>query len=565
MIEKEMNPLAQEKMKTLTVENQTKRQLPFHLPSFFIGGFILSFAIDILFWGKSFGFSFLIWVGLILLAAGVLAIVEGKRPHPSTYVLIIGLLLTTIMAVWRDEPGTRAYNVLFTLLLLGLTSDSLLSGEAFHFRIGDAFLRLWLLVFAAFERPIQALTTLSEKRKTQEKKVLPWRRVWLPVLRGILIAVPILLVFAALLSSADPVFEEVLTDFWAFLKIEDWGEFAFRTFYIFVLGFCFSGLLLHAFSKKRYYRLPEKGRSSFKPFLGKIESFTVLSLVILLFGLFIFIQFRYFFGGSSNINFSGYTYAEYARKGTEELIIVAILSLGLYQMLHTITRLEQKTDRTWIHLLMTVLIVEVLIILLSSYQRLAMYELIYGFSRIRVRTHLFILWLSALLGLVVLLEWTGKSKRFFLVLLFVSFGFVISQGFLNIDNHIVEKNLARLDEGLPQEAWEGFDHYYLALLSDDAVPIMIEASQDTSLDEEVREMFLAELSCLRWTTDQENDLDSSDPWISQTPSSLRADRMLLGLTTNVLLQIEEDEWEGKGVLLKDGEMHYCPDYRWGWD
>lgn len=562
MIEKELETLAQEKSENLTEETHSKRQLPTHLFAFFIGGFFLSFAIDVLFWEKSFGFSFLIWVSLILLAAGVLAIIEGKRPHPSAYVLIAGILLTTIMAVWRDEPGTRAYNVLFALLLLGLTADSLLSGEAFHFRIGDAFLRLWLLVFAAFERPLQALTTLSEKRKIQKKKVRPWRKVWLPVLRGILIAVPILLVFAMLLSSADPVFEEVLRHFWDFLKIDDWTEFAFRIFYILALGFCFSGLLLHAFSKKRYYRLPEKGKSGFKPFLGKIESFTVLSLVILLFGLFIFIQFRYFFGGNSNINFTGYTYAEYARKGTEELIVVAILSLGLYQLLHAITRLEQKADRTWIHFLMTVLIVEVLVILLSSYQRLAMYEVIYGFSRIRVRTHLFIIWLSALLGLVVLLEWTRKSQRFFLVLLFVSFGFVASQGLLNIDKYIVEKNLARLDLSLPQEAWEGFDHYYLALLSDDAVPVMIDAAQTVSLDEEVREMFLAELSCRRWPLEQEQSLETSKPWFSQTPSYLRAKQMLPGLKN--LPQIEEDEWEGRGVWLQNGEMHYCHDM-WQWD
>ncbi|MCD4752859.1 MAG: DUF4173 domain-containing protein [Anaerolineaceae bacterium] len=565
MIEKELHTLAHEKPENLTEENRSKRQLPSHLPSFFIGGFFLSLAIDILFWEKSFGFSFLIWVGLILLAAGVLAIIEGKRPHSSTYVLIAGVLLTAIMAVWRDESGTRAYNVLFTLLLLGLTSDSLLSGEAFHFRIGDAFLRLWLLVFAAFERPIQALTTLSENRKTHKKKVRPWRRVWLPVLRGILIAVPILLIFATLLSSADPVFEEVLTDFWAFLKIEDWGEFAFRTFYILVLGFCFSGLLLHAFSKKRYYQLPKKGISSFKPFLGKIESFTVLFLIILLFGLFIFIQFRYFFGGNSNINFAGYTYAEYARKGTEELIIVAILSLGLYQLLHTITRLEQKPDRTWMHFLMTVLIVEVLIILLSSYQRLAMYQLIYGFSRIRVRTHLFILWLSALLGLVILLEWTGKSRRFFIVLLFVSFGFVASQGFLNIDKHILEKNLSRLDENLPHDAWDGFDHHYLRYLSNDALPVIVDTAQDASLDEEVREMFLAELSCRLWSLEQEQANAPSEAWISQTPSSLRAKQLLLGLNKSNLPQLEDDEWESKGVWLQDGDMHYCLDYRWGWD
>ncbi len=51
-----------------------------------------------------------------------------------------------------------------------MTCDSLLSGEAFHFRIGDAFVRLWLVVFAAFERPIQALMTFSDLKKQKGKR-----------------------------------------------------------------------------------------------------------------------------------------------------------------------------------------------------------------------------------------------------------------------------------------------------------------------------------------------------------------------------------------------------------
>ncbi len=85
-----------------------KRKLPTRLTAFFIGGFILSFAIDLLFWEKSFGFSYLIWVGLVLAAAGILAAVDKKTPHPSSYLLIAGIIATTWMAVWRQEPGTRA-------------------------------------------------------------------------------------------------------------------------------------------------------------------------------------------------------------------------------------------------------------------------------------------------------------------------------------------------------------------------------------------------------------------------------------------------------------------------
>ncbi len=65
------------------------------------------------------------------------------------------------------------------------------------------------------------------------------------------------------------------------------------------------------------------------PFLGFTESTVVLIAVDLLFALFVFIQFRYLFGGQANITPVGYTYSEYARRGFGELVAVAFLSLGL--------------------------------------------------------------------------------------------------------------------------------------------------------------------------------------------------------------------------------------------
>lgn len=539
---------------------QQKAQLPRVLRPFFLGGFAISLAIDLLFWQKPFGISYLIWVGVILLAALVMALIEHKKPHPSAYLLLAGALLTATLAVLRMETGTRVYNVLFSLLFLGLACDTLLTGEVFRFRVIDAVLRGVLTVFAAIERPISALLVLGESKKNGEHPGT-WRTVWLPILRGVLLAVPVLLIFGLLLGSADPIFGQYLENFFEWLKIDDWLEFAFRVFYILVLGVLFSGLLLHAFSQKRRYHRPAEGSGSFKPFVGKIETYTVLGLVVLLFGAFLMVQMRYFFGGDTNINVSGYTYAEYARKGAEELIVVAVLALGLYQVLHTVTKLNSKHDRLILHILMTVLILEVLLMLLSSYQRLMLYETAYGFTRIRVRTHLFILWLAALLALVVLMEWVGKSDRFFPVLLAVSFGFVVSQGFLNIDQHIVQQNLARLEGELPADAWQELDHYHLSTLSDDAVPAMLLASQDNDLSALEREMFTAELSCRMWNWNEVGKGEDPLPWYAENPSTSNAQLKLADFES---LPVNSYGGRAPFVTLSNGEEHTCYS-DWYWD
>ena len=541
-----------------TPTHQEKQQLPKYLLLFFLGGLAISFTLDFLFWQKPFGYSYAIWVGIILLVSVLLAWREKKHIPTTSYTLIAALVLTTAAAVWRMETGTRVYNVLASLFLIGLICDTLLTGGALRFRVADVIARLVLLVFAAFERPIQAFTALNENKNKTESKQL-WKKSIAPVLRGILIAIPILLIFSALFASADPVFEQAFDNFFAWLKIDNWFESLWRGFYILVLGFLFSGALLHAFSGKRYHTPNQSDKPLIKPFLGKIEAFTILGLLELLFAVFLFIQFRYLFGGQTNINFTGSTYAEYARKGTNELIVVALLSLLVYQALHLITKASEKKERLVLHILMTILFAEVLVILVSSFQRLDMYQTVYGFTRIRVRTHLFIIWLAALLSLVILLEWLGKSRLFFAVLLTISLGFILSQAVLNIDQHIVQRNLARLSEELPDVAWERFDHNYLRSLSYDAAPQMVEAVDEGSYDDLTTEMLRAELYCMQQELVEYYE-SNTNPWFSDSPSRWNAYQLLKD-EENLLSPystIKDNE-----ITLSNQEIHYC--YGWRFD
>ena len=192
-----------------------------------------------------------------------------------------------------------------------------------------------------------------------------------------------------------------------------------------------------------------------KTFLGWTETGIILGAVNLLFITFVIIQVRYLFGGSANITETGYTYAEYARRGFGELVGVAVLSLVLYLGLSTITKQDSRASRVGFTVLSVLLMANVLVILASSFQRLRLYENAYGFSQLRTYTHIFIFWLAGLILATIVLELVRRRGHFALVLLSVVVGFGISLAVINVDGFIVNRNVDRALAG------EEFDIAYL--------------------------------------------------------------------------------------------------------
>ena len=226
-------------------------------------------------------------------------------------------------------------------------------------------------------------------------------RNWKPffaLLRGTLLALPVILFFATLLSAADPVFEQAIRDFLEFFNLEDLVEYIFRGVYIFFLAYILAGVYLFAFYKSKPEKLVGDNKDWRPNFLGFTEGSVVLGSVDILFAAFVAIQFRYFFGGQANINNAGYTFAEYARRGFGELVAVAVFSLFLFLLLNAITKRQAGSQRGWFSTLSIVLVALVGVMLVSAFQRLYLYEQAFGFSRLRTYSHTFMIWLGVLSG-----------------------------------------------------------------------------------------------------------------------------------------------------------------------
>ena len=183
----------------------------------------------------------------------------------------------------------------------------------------------------------------------------------------------------------------------------------------------------------------------------------------LVFGVFLSIQFTYLFGGATRVlSVPGVTFAEYARRGFAELVMVSLLTLILVLGLSAVTRRsEQQAIR--FSGLATAIVAETLVLLGSAWSRMAAYEAAYGATQTRIQVDVFILWLGAALLWLVLTLWSRPwAPRFAIGGLICSLGYITSLNLLNPDALVAKRNIQR---------WQQtgtLDMGALCALSDDA-------------------------------------------------------------------------------------------------
>ena len=500
-----------------------------------------AWAVDLLFWQKTPGVSFPLWVALIIVAGLLLARSLKVRPSPFSLVLIAVAILFAAMTFVRQEIFTVMISFLLSFFSLMLLSATFLTGNWVHYKIGDliqsglqyllALLIRPLDLFLRKQAPIPTTPGADEQPPAEPGVNAPapvlaaaapgWKSAAqqaIPLARGLALALPILLIFGALLASADPIFNNWMHDLLKIFDLSKIPEYLFRLSYILVIAYVLAGSYLHAIQPAVVEARPKPEARWFAPFLGWTEGLVVLGTVNLLFAVFVAIQFWYLFGGQANISSSGFTYSEYARRGFNELVMVALLSLGLYLGLGAVARQETTSRRKIMIGLNVLLIVQVLVILASSLNRLLLYENAYGFTQLRTYTHILIVWLAILLAVTVVLELTRRRRWFALAGLLVTFGFGLTFGFMNIDGFIAGQNIQRARGDV------SLDGRYLTALSGDAVPVLLAEYQRPNQPQAVKDTLGAELACREALLSNQDRETAS--WLSYNLSKATAASLL---------------------------------------
>jgi len=301
-----------------------------------------------------------------------------------------------------------------------------------------------------------------------------------PILRGLFLAIPLLIIFVALFSAADAVFARAADH----LLDVDLGSLPRRVVLALLAGWIAAGLLTFvAAAEDREIDPSAVAAWDGRPRLGSVEAVTILVALDVLFLVFVALQAAYLFGGRDTLEASGLTYAEYARRGFFELLAVAFVVGGL------VLALETFVARRGIAYLASFvgLIGLTLVVLSSAYLRLRLYQDAYGWTELRFYVLAAIAWLAIGSLLAVFTVLTDRSRWLLHGMLALSVVFGLAFNLIGPVRFIAEQNVQRAihPELVAAGGETGLDVSYLALvLGDDAVTVLADALPDLPADQQ---------------------------------------------------------------------------------
>ena len=428
---------------------------------------------DVLFDRVGIGINVPIAVVALLVAAAILRPRDTRLDPLDLWLPPVALVASLVVAL-RNDP-------LVTLLDVGLAGAAslasvvALSGVAVTRKSLLAVTSLGLLAagWLAFGTATLLGSAASDGALREAGAV---RRRAAPLVRGLVLAGPIVVVFAALLASADAVFARVVDT--ALNLPLDVDDLATRAAITLVAAWGVGGVLAIA-ARAVPVRVDDLGlddvvaavRSRGLRISAPTEATVVLVVVDILFGVFVALQVAYLFGGADTVAAAGVTYSDYAREGYFQLVAVVVGAGLLVAVAAAAARGSDGRSRTFVAAALGLLGLTA-VILASAAVRLGLYQQMYGWTELRFYVAASIAWL-AIAGVVATIllirdrmAWLAHGLAIGAIAVTLAVSVLGPQAF------ITDQNLARaFDPSLvPPGGETGLDVEYLSGFSYDAVP-----------------------------------------------------------------------------------------------
>lgn len=328
------------------------------------------------------GLPMLIWLTAFAMATLSLAF-RTRREKVKTISawLLLAIAAATVLVIYLN-PVT--FVIMAATVLL---AAAIVAMELRDIRLHEV--SIYAFVVSCLRLPLQALTggfVVLGKIDIKAGMDSTNNPTLFSILRGLIIALPLLLIFGALFSSADASFERAFNRSLQFFG-PDMPE---RIFITFCMGWLATGLLTTIKSKS--YDSATTHPLRFR--LGEIEMTVVMGMLLAMFLLFVILQMPYLFGGHETIeSTSGLTLADYARRGFFELVSVSVLTLAVLLLVGSTTK-SNKRFRPFALGLIACLI----LIMASAGQRLILYLDSFGLTLARLSAGVFMIWLATCLA-----------------------------------------------------------------------------------------------------------------------------------------------------------------------
>lgn len=399
--------------------------------------------------------------GAIAAALVAAALLAGSRPRTT-----VGRACVANVAVFGSFLAVRSSSWLVAVDVIVISGSVvaavLLGREASFGDVGPR--RLAGRAVGAVRPALTGLTFVARplRRLSDPDQHHTGRRARLGgVLRGALLAVPVLAVLGSLLASADAVFAR-FTRVDHLLPGDVWAHVV-----LLVVGTAITAGLLHAAVTPPAPDLPAAPQM-----IGAQEWTVVLGAVVALFLAFAAAQaVAVSQGGRRVLATEGLTYATYARSGYFQLLAVAALTAALLLGLGAVAQRPTPASDRRFRILGGVAVALTLVVLAVAVRRLGLYEDAYGWTMLRLLVKASAVWMAVAFVLLGLRIGGLAPERQWLLPAVTATAVVVALT-LNLadpEAAVVRHNVARGLSG------HEVDPAYLADLSDDAVPALAAA------------------------------------------------------------------------------------------
>lgn len=398
------------------------------------------------------GLGWSIWIAGLAVAVVLVVTYRGARFSREQSAWLAMAVACAVTVAWRDtlQPvnvlATLVALAMFTMSYAGQPASSILSS-----RLRDV-ITAW--VYAAKDA-VSGTAPLLIREAALGSAIRSSAAARRPALRAAVLTAPLVIVFTALLSRADPVFGAVfrLPD----IRAEEIASHL-------LLGGFFAWI---SAGWMRGALQPTGGRSALPEQLpvklGVVEITASLGALVALFAVFVAIQLRWLFGGADVVlATTGLSLAEYARRGFFELVTVAALVLPL--ILGTRAAIADDTGALVRHRrLSSALLILLGAIMTSAILRMWLYVTHFGLTADRLYALVFMAWLGIVFVAMTITVLRGWSRPFAAVTVLSGFAALFALNAANPEAIVARVNLSR------STARQAVDYRYLSHLGGDAV------------------------------------------------------------------------------------------------
>lgn len=397
-----------------------------------IGALFLSLWQSLLFWKQDLGISVLLFtIPIIWITTKLL---KGNIKNKKALLISIPIIILSSTYFIFDNLTFYLINIvlipiLYLIMIIWAISD---------FQIKSIMYKIILMIFQPLNYIGDVIKTVingfNSKRKNDQIEEKTEKN---DIFKAICLTGIIALIVISLLCSADNEFAKIFSTIFKDINIFNVSELTGRIIIIIIAFFYFAGFFMNMLDKENGLKEFEKDEKA-----EKKESYTIrmmITVLNLVYLVFCFTQIKVLFT-EQNIK-----YSEFARKGFFQLMIVSLINIVMILKANNKNLKETEKQEKYKKTMCIVMVIFTLIIIISAFARMTLYQQNYGYTRLRILVDYTLI--TEIILLIPTIIYILKNKidliKTYFVIIITMYCLV---NFINIDKIIMKNNFNRYKE-----------------------------------------------------------------------------------------------------------------------